>query len=253
MTPTAPAPAPLTRWTSRAIGLFICVELIYLPLSNCMLLVPREVPPAPDELYVSYQEKGRVSRFDTVQAVPEGLGRICDRYGEFALKPQGWALFAPTFGGTGVFLTLHVEGADGAFHELPSRFEPADPSRYLQLILKDYRLFYRELPWAMIYSSWRPGMFESHGEEFRDGVAEVVHNFRKSMWNYVRWRLKESGLDPAGVSRVNVMVRAYPPREPGDTGPRPAPQLIPLARWHPDRPGAMEPWNPVTGQFDAAK
>ena len=122
------------------IGFFVCAQLVYLPLSNLMLVVPREPRPATAELIDAYQAEGRVSRFDAVQKPVEAVGDVCARWGELTSQPQGWALFAPRFGPAGAFLTLRFATPAGTT-ELRSPGEPADSAHYVRFNLVDHRAY----------------------------------------------------------------------------------------------------------------
>ncbi len=236
----------MARVVSYLIGAFVCVELVYLPLSNVALLVPREPRPVPDELLVSYQATGRVSESASIQETIEAIGSACDRWGEATAQVQGWSLFAPTFGKCGTFLTLQVTSSDGEQLELRSPFEPADVEHYTRFDARDYRLFYREMSYALVYSNWSPEAFERQGEAWRNDVREYVTVFRRSLTAHVRWRLEQAGLTDA--TRVVVAVRVFPPPERGGPG-RPPPVMVPLARWDAERPDELAAYDPVTKGF----
>ena len=236
----------MKRLPSYLVGVFVCAQLVYLPLSNLLLAVPREPAPATPEFLDAYQAEGRVSRYDAVQQPVEAVGDLCSRYGELTCQPQGWALFAPRFGPAGAFLTLRATTADGTT-ELRSTFEPADPAHYIRFNLVDYRPYYREMGYAILYSTWTPDAFATDGEAWRKEIADHVRTFRRSMAAYVRWRLTEAGL--ANVREIVVGVRVFPGTEPGAAGPRPAPVFVPLGLWDPDRPDHVRAFDPVTGGY----
>lgn len=237
----------MKRLPSYLVGVFVCVQLVYLPLSNLMLVVPREPGPATPEFIDAYQAEGRVSRFDMVQQPVEAVGDACSRWGELTSQPQGWALFAPRFGPAGAFLTLHVTTADGTSTELRSTFEPADPAHYVRFNLVDYRVYYREMGYAILYSTWTPDAFATDGESWRREIADHVRTFRRTIAAYVRWRLTDAGFNE--VREVVVGVRVFPGTEPGADGPRPGPVFVPLALWEPNRPESVRPFDPVTGGY----
>src|SRR5215210_2943156 len=117
----------LTRLASYLLGAFVCIELVYLPLSNATQRVPRRMAPLPDELLTRFDREGRVTEVESVQSAIDATGTACDRWGELTAQAQGWSLFAPRFGENGTFVTLQVTGTDGTTGELRSQFEPADP------------------------------------------------------------------------------------------------------------------------------
>lgn len=238
----------IRRLASYLLGAFVCAELIYLPLANLFQFFPRQMPPLPDEMLGRIQPEGRSTGSDDAQAVLDGCGAVCDRYGEVTAQGQNWSLFAPRFGEAGTFLTLQVSTANGPI-ELRSRFEPADPDHYVRFNLTDYRVFYREMIYAVAYWHWTPGSFEAQGPDWRDAIREHVGAFRHTLPAYVRWRLDQ---EPPGTDarEVVVAVRVFLPPKPGEA--RPAPVTLPLAKWAPERPGEVWAFDPVTGGFQLA-
>ena len=202
----------------------------------------------PDEVLGRLQREGRSTENGNVQTALDAVGAASDRYGEATAQAQRWSLFAPTFGPAGTFLTLQVTTAGGPV-ELRSRFEPADPEHYARFDVVDYRLFYREMSYALVYWDWAPGAFEALGPAWRDAIRRHVAAFPHTLPAYVRWRL-DRDLPGAAVREVVVAVRVFLPPKTGE--PRPAPVTLPLARWVPDRPGEVTAWDPVTNGFQSA-
>ena len=248
MDATTPTSSRASRIAAYALGAFICVELVYLPLSNLLQRVPRRMPPLPDEMLSRYQREGGSTVSEPAQSAIDAVGSASDRWGELTGQHQCWSLFAPRFGPNGTFLTLQVTASDGPTSELRSRFEPGDPDDYVRFDVMHYRLFYREMSYAQIYWTWQPDSFATRGEEWRDVIREYTTTSRRSLAAYVRWRLAEEYSGPA-VREVIVAVRVFPP-SPRDTGPRPDPVTIPIARWTPDRPEALAAYDPVRQTFD---
>jgi hypothetical protein len=238
-------PAITTRVASYLLGAFVCIELVYLPLSNVIQRVPRRMAPLPDELLTRFDREGQATP-EPVQSAIDATGTACDRWGELTAQAQGWSLFAPRFGENGTFVTLQVTAADGTTTELRSRFEPADPDDFVRLDLTNHRLFNREGSYAIIYATWTPESFAARGEDWRQAIRETVTTYRRSLSAYVRWRLREeyAGLE---VREVVVAVRVFLPPKGGT---RPPALAIPLAKWVPERPDPLVPFDPVTGRFD---
>jgi len=243
----SPRPLPY-RIASFLLGVFVCIQIIYLPLANVMQRVPRRMPPLPEEVLVRLQHEGQATTSEPVQSTIDAIGTATERWGELTAQGQGWSLFAPRFGAAGTFLTLQVTSTDGTTTELRSRFEPKDPQDYIRFDLTHYRLFYREMSFALIYWTWEADSFETRGEEWRDVIREYAMTFRRSLSAYVRWRLAED-YSGAEVRDVTVAVRVFLPPKPGGTSPRPEPLTIPMARWAPEQPGSLAAWDPVTGMF----
>jgi len=237
-----------SRIASYALGVFVCLELVYLPLSNFLQRVPREMPPLPDEMLSRYQREGRATESEPVQSAIDTFGATSDRWCELTGQHQCWSLFAPRFGTNGTFLTLQVTAGDGTTTDLRSRFEPADPNDYVRFDLTHYRLFYREMSYAQIYWTWQEDSFATRGDEWRDVIRDYATTFRRSLSAYVRWRLAEDYTGP-NVRDVTVAVRVFLPPKPGGTSPRPEPVTIRMARWVPERPEGVAAYDPVTGRF----
>ena len=238
----------IRRLASYLLGAFVCAELIYLPLANLLQFLPRQMPPLPDEMLGRIQPEGRSTESGAVQAVLDETGAACDRFGEATAQGQNWSLFAPRFGEAGTFIALQVTTADGLI-ELRSRFEPADPDHYIRFNLTDYRVFYREMIYAVAYWHWTPESFETQGPAWRDALRDHVAAFRHTLPAYVRWRLDQE-LPGVHVRAVTMAVRVFPPPKPGE--PRPAPVTLPLARWEPGRPDEVMAYDPLTSEFHPA-
>ena len=237
------------RFASYLLGAFTCAQLIYLPLANLIQPLPRRMPPVPDEILGRIQREGRSTEHEAVQSTLDSVGSACDRYGELTAQGQNWSLFAPVFGEAGTFLTLQATTTSGPV-ELRSRFEPADPDHYVRFNLVDYRVFYREMSYAIVYWKWTPDSFAKLGPEWRDAVREHVAAFKHTLPAYVRWRLDQA-LPGVEVREVTVAVRVFLPPRAGEK--RPGPVTLPLAKWTAERPGEVLAYDPVTGQFVGAK
>src|SRR5262245_13907355 len=123
VTDSAMAPRSVPhRIASYLLGVFVCAQIVYLPLANIIQRVPRRMPPLPDEMLVRHQCEGEVTTSEPVQSAIDAIGTATDRWGELTAQNQGWSLFAPRFGAAGTFLTLQVTAADGTTTELRSRF-----------------------------------------------------------------------------------------------------------------------------------
>lgn len=238
-----------TRLASYLLGAFVCAQLVYLVLANLIQPLPRRMPPVPDEILGRIQREGRSTNNEPAQTALDSVGAVCDRYGEVTAQGQNWSLFAPAFGEAGTFLTLRATTPGGPV-ELRSRFEPADPDHYVRFNLVNYRVFYREMSYAIVYWHWKPDSFATLGPDWRDAVREHVAAFRHTLPAYVRWRLGRE-LPGVAVSEVTVAVRVFPPPKPGEE--RPAPVTVPMARWVAERPGAVLAYDPVTNTFPAAE
>src|SRR5207249_11997774 len=97
------------------LGLFICVELLYLPLANLLKLVPLRKPAPRGELMDDPQIRATSDRPAWLCPL-DVVGTACDRWGELTGQLQGWSLFAPYFGRVGslpvVRLVWHAPAGD---------------------------------------------------------------------------------------------------------------------------------------------
>jgi hypothetical protein len=238
----------ITRFARYLLGAFICVQLVYLPLANFLQRIPRRPDPLPEEIRGRYQREGQAVNSDSIQSVIDTVGMGCDRWAEGTGQAQGWSLFAPRFGEAGTFLTLIVTANDGTQRELRSPFEPADPSHYVRFDVLNYRLFYREMSYAMVYAMWTPDSFAKEADAWRDAIRQHVTAFRRSLSTYVKWRIATEQPDTE-VQEMTINIRVHLPPKPGEESSRPAPLAVPLAKWSPDEPMALRPFDPVTSEF----
>lgn len=232
------------RIASYLLGTFVCIQLVYLPFANIIQRIPRRPDPLPDEILGRHQREGRATNSEFVQEAIDSTGKVCDRWGQATAQSQGWSLFAPRFGESGTFLTLDVLTGDGNRHELRSRFEPADAFHYVRFDVLNYRLFYREMSYALVYSEWQPDSFATRGGEWRQAIRDYVTVYRRSLSAYILWRV-ERELPSSTVRQILVNVRVYLPPRPGESS-RPAPIVVPFAKWTPD---SLLPFNPESGEF----
>jgi hypothetical protein len=241
----------MTRLISYLLGGFICWELVFLPLSNFWLLVPREMPPLPSEILSQYQRTGRATPNDTVQAGAEAVGQVSDAWAYGTGQIPGWLLFAPVFPEAGAFLNMRLETADGQIAERRSPFEPEDAARYVRFQPVEHRLFNREILYAIVYAGWKPDSFRTRGPEWKDAINEHVLAFRPSLCRYVQWQIREwKAANPeAAVTRVLIGVRVYGTNPIGADPIRAEPVLVPLARWDADKPDDLTAYDPTTVKY----
>lgn len=231
------------------LGAFICVELAYLPLANFLQRVPRHPSPLPEEIISRFpQREGEATSSELIQSGIDTVGIGCDRWAESTGQGQGWSLFAPRFGEAGTFLTLQAITKDGTRTQLRSRFEPADPSNYIRYDVLNYRSYYREMSYALIYGNWTEASFANEPEAWREAIREHVRAFRRSLTAFVHWRFATE-LPSSEIKEVLINVRVFLPPNPDDDSARPAPIEVPLAKWTSNDPTELFPFNPITSQF----
>ena len=234
----------LTRLASYLLGAFVCIELVYLPLSNLIRRVPRRMAPLPDELITRFDREGQVTDFEPFECGFDVTGGACDRWGQLTAQGQGWSLFAPRFGENGTFLEPPRDGQRGSTTELRSRFEPADPDDYVRIDLTHHRLFNQEASFAILYALWTPDSFTTRGEDWRQAVREWVTTFRRSLSAYVHWRLREE--HSASSARGHRRRSRLPAAQERLAA---AGACHPLGEMGIHRPDELTPFDPVTGGF----
>lgn len=242
----------MTRVISYLLGVFICWELVFLPLSNFWLFVPRELPPLPAEILThDYQRTGRATPNDTLQAAAEAVGQVNDSWAIATGQIPGWSLFVPVFPEAGAFLHMRMETADGQVIDRRSPFEPDDAARFVRFQPADHRLFNREILYAIVCASWKRDSFRTRAPEWKDAINEHVLTFRPSLCRYIRWRIREwTAANPdADVTRVFLGVRVYPTNPVGSEPVRQDPVLVPLAKWDADTPDDLTAYDPTTGKY----
>lgn len=241
----------MTRLISYLLGGFICWELVFLPLSNLWLLVPRETPPLPSEILSQYQRTGRATPNDTLQEGLEAVGKVTDAWAFGTGQYPGWALFAPTFPNAGAFIEMRFATTDGRIAEWRSPFEPEDAARYVRFKPADHRLFNREILYALIYANWKRDSFRTRGPEWKEAINEHVLAFRPSLCRYIQWRIREWQAANPGVyvTRVDLGVRVFVTNATSADPVRQDPVLVPLARWESDKPADLTVFDPTTVKY----
>ena len=246
---------------SVLLGLFVLFQLIYLPLSNLMQLVPREMPEHRGELDIRVQREGTATNQRSIQEAINGLGTCLDRYGELSGQVQAWSLFAPDFGTQTIYPIAEFEFGEGQERFL-MRNEPlvlrADPERYLRWPGPNSRLVGSEFLLGVVYWRFSEESLQQRGPEWQKAVREHVRRQQKSLEAWFRLNLAmlkrthPNLPEPkAGILRVWI----HPSPEPGERE-RPPAFTMPLARWIPgrdphDRNLPIDAYDPVTKEFVA--
>jgi hypothetical protein len=235
---------------SILLGLFVVFQLLYLPLSNLLQLVPREMP-AQEGDDIRIQRVGTVTANRPVQETINGLGTFVDRYGEASGQAQVWSLFAD-FRNQSIYPIVEFE-----FGENDERFlmrnEPvlmrSDPQRYLRWPSPSSRLMSYEFLLAVVYWRYSEQSLEQRGPEWRDAVRDHVQHQQKSLQAYFRFQLATlKRLHPelpeprAGILKIVI----HPSPKPGERN-RPPAYTLPLARWSPD--SSIAAYDPVEKKF----
>jgi hypothetical protein len=250
-------PAPGVR--SILLGLFVLFELVYLPLSNLLQFVPREIPTPTGEFDIRKQREGTVTDNRPMQDAINGVGTFIDRYGELSGQVQYWSLFAPEFGRQTIFPVVEFEFGDGA-ERFRMRFEPhylrTDPANYLRWPRPDSRLVGYEFLLASIYWDYSAESSRDNGPAWREAIREQVRRQQKSLEAYFRFSLamlkrQHADLPEPRAGVLSVWIHQSP--KVGESE-RPPAFTMPLARWAPDRIAdgkrlAVEAYDPVEKTF----
>jgi hypothetical protein len=237
---------------SILLGLFVLFQLIYLPLSNLIQFVPRDMPKPTGEFDIRKQREGTVTDNQQIQGAINGVGTFLDRYGELSGQVQYWSLFAPEFGRQTIFPVVEFEFGDGD-ERYRMRFEPhylrTDPSSYLRWPRPDSRLVGYEFLLASVYWDYSEDSLRENGPVWRDAIREHVRRQQKPLDAYFRFSLamlKRQHPDlpepHAGVLRVWI----HPSPKPGESN-RPPAYSMPLARGTPQ--SAIEAYDPIEKSF----
>ena len=237
-------------------GAFVLFQLIYLPLSNLLQFVPRELPPQSGEFDIRKQREGTATNVRPIQDAIDRFGTFIDRYGELSGQTQYWSLFAPDFGRQTVFPVVEFVIGDDEVYTM--RCDPhllrADPARYLRWPGPDSRKLGYEFLLSVVYWDFSGHSLREQGPAWRDAILHTVRNQNRSLAAYFRCSvatLKRAHPDLPEVHFGVLRVWIQPSPRPGENQPPPA-FMMPLARWHPqnkDRP--LEAYDPVAGEFIA--
>ena len=99
-------------------------------LANLFEFLPRRATPADHYPELSTTQRwGRFTDVEPVQRASEVAGDVFALYGEVSGQEQGWNMFTPGFPPYTVTPAAELRFPDGTTDRVPSRFEPADPSK----------------------------------------------------------------------------------------------------------------------------
>jgi hypothetical protein len=242
---------------SILLGLFVLFQLIYLPLSNLMQLVPREMS-APQGDDIRVQREGTATQVRPVQEAINGLGMFFDHYGEATGQAQVWPLFVD-FSIQTIYPIVEFEfGEDNDRYVM--RSEPLlmrlNPERYLRWPGPTSRLMSYEFLLAVVYWRYSEESLEQRGPEWRDAVRDHVRRQQKTLDAYFRYNLAtlkrmHPELPEPRVGILKVVI--HPSPKPGERG-RPPTFYMPLARWsfmreEDDKRPSIEAFDPVEKKF----
>lgn len=244
---------------SVLLGLFILFQLIYLPLSNLVQLVPREIPPQKSGLDIRVQRDGRITENRVMQNAVNTVGTAIDRYGQLSGQVQAWSLFAPDFGTQTIHPVVEFEFFDGTDRYLMCSDSPnlrVDPDNYFRWPGSHSRMVGYEFLLCVVYWGFNEDSLQQHGPAWRDAIRRHVLRIQKPLLAYFRLNLamlKKAHPDLPQPRSATLKVSIHPSPAPGQRE-RPPPFTMLLARWNPDRKDdptylPVEAFDPVARTF----
>ncbi len=244
--------------SSLLLGLFVLFQLIYLPLSNLIQFVPREMPAQKGD--IRKQREGTLTDNRPIQDAINGVGTFVDRYGEISGQVQYWSLFAPEFGRQTVFPVVEFEFVEGNDHFLMRR-EPdilrVNPNHYFRWPGPPSRLVGYEFLLVVVYWTYSEESLQQRGPEWRDAIRDHVRGEQKAIDAYFRYSLamlrrSQPHLPEPRAGILNVWI--HPSPKPGERE-RPKAYMMPLARWVPgqgdEKQPVIEAFDPIERKFVA--
>jgi hypothetical protein len=227
------------------LGLFVIWQLLFLFLSNVLLLVPHGKPEF-DEITDDLAVHGQATSVLPVQEGIEAIATVSDRWMEATGQLQGWPLFGPNFPPQAGFVAVQFRWDDGASIMVKSPFEPQDPLHYFRspgtsALLYNYEMRFVFMPvyWpeARMGPSWWPWE-----KEWREAITRRVQVQWKSMRAYLRWQRNRYVSDhpdlPPPTEAILLFDSYLIPRPAEQPWNPKGPFQRPLARW---RPGIEPP------------
>jgi hypothetical protein len=243
---------------SILLGLFVLFQLLYLPLSNVIQLVPRDLPQQHGELDSAVQREGTATSCRPIPVAVNGVGLAIDRWGELSGQAQRWSLFAPDVARQSCFPVITCYCVDRLNYATvtlgPDTASETD--HYFRWPSPLCRLFAYESLLAVVYRNCSEVSLSQRQEEWGAAISERVRQQQNSLQAYFRWNLelfkKRYPDQPAPVEMV-LHVLVMPSPKPGETV-RPASFEVPLARWFPKRSPnqeflAVEAYDPTLKDF----
>lgn len=249
--------------TERLLGIFVCFQLVAIPLGSYIKLVPVRAAEVRGEINGDLQEKLSPDRWasarEPVQTVFDSIAWASSRWGEVSGQAQSWALFA-SFGKHAAMPAVELHWpADSGIPSvtLKCHFEPEDPSRYFYPPEPSCRRYNFEYRTCIFYWVALPSNFKSTNE-YVQRVQDNVRDMHRSMSAFLHWRtqiyLRDHPCTPM-PERVVLKARILPNPAPGESRHnRPATYEIPVAQWKPNQPESaehlpIEAWDPQQNVF----
>ena len=207
----------LSNLRSKLLGLLVCWQLAFIPLSNLVDAFPHRALTHDElsELREVYPEQRLESPLiDVAASATDAWSRLTGQY-------QMWWLFAPRFPSQAVFPAVELRwGADAGsspIHppvSLRSTHDPADPRVYVRMPSSLDRLFHYEVRLASTLAYWNEAnVVPADQDAWRQFLRDCVHRQAKSISAYLRWRLRTwqaEHADVAAPSELVLSIRIYP-------------------------------------------
>lgn len=256
MTTDQPA-AARPGWRSILLGLFVLFQVIYLPLANLLLLVPRDRPAPKAELDEWPQSEGLTNAPRWVRESINVAGTAADRWSEFSGQEQMWSLFAE-FGKQSIFPVVQCKYQENQAITLRPKNFPHNFDRYFHWPNFLSRLNGYDFLMGVVYWHLTDASLHNRPDDWRQAVLERVRRQQRSLEAYFRftlslYRAKHPEL-PMPIEMI-LNIHMFPSPQPGSTE-RPKAMVQPLARWFPDKepaPGFLpvEVFDPVLERWVA--
>lgn len=228
----------LSRLRSTLLGLLVCWQLVFIPLSNLVDAFPHRALSHDElsELREVYPEQRLDSPLiDAAASATDAWSRLTGQY-------QMWWLFAPRFPQQSVFpvveLRWDAEAGRKPIHPpvaLRSAHDSLDPDNYIRVPGSLDRLFHYEVRLASTLAYWNEAsVLPAERDAWRAFLRDCVHRQAKSISAYVRWRLRTWQTEHPEVappSALVLSVRIYPTVRSADAAAQSVEAIeVPLAR-----------------------
>ncbi len=207
----------LAHLRSTLLGLLVCWQLVFIPLSNLVDAFPHRALTHDElsELREVYPEQ----RLDS--PLIDAAARATDAWSRLTGQYQMWWLFAPRFPSQSVFPTVELrwsgEADSSPIHppvSLRSAHDPLDPDAYVRMPSSLDRLFHYEVRLASTLAYWNEAdVAPADQAAWRRFLRDCVHRQAKSISAYLRWRARAWQAEHADVpapSELVLSIRIYP-------------------------------------------
>lgn len=245
----------------RLLGAFVVFQLIYLPLSNYIKLLPVRSSDHAGELTDDPQRRipSTVHCREPYQTVVDATAWCCSRWAELSGQIHSWALFA-SYAERASLPIVELQWSANqrmAKVRIKSQFEPANPTRYFHWPQTSCRKWNYEYRMAVFHMAATRELIPDDAQ-YRQLVLDNVSNMRRSMAAYLNWQVRQYLAANSGMPQpeyATLLARVIPIPAPGQSRDgRPAAFEIPVARWYSDpiqgdARDVLQAWDPIHREF----